>query len=67
VTLKRNRRKHTVSFDARLQKAADDAREAAEKLPQGPQREMLLKKAREAETAVDINHWLMLPALQSLR
>nr|WP_245286454.1 hypothetical protein [Bradyrhizobium sp. ARR65] len=65
--MRRNRRKPTASFDERLQKAADDARQAAEKLPQGPERDMLLNKASQAETAVRINRWLSSPGLQSPR
>jgi hypothetical protein len=61
MTVKRNRRKHTVSFSERLQIAAGDARQAALKLPQGTEREVLLNKARQAETAVRINGWLTLP------
>jgi hypothetical protein len=65
--MRRNRRKPTASFDERLQRAADDARQAAEKLPQGPERDMLLNKASQAETAVRINRWLSSPGLQSPR
>ena len=67
IMKKRPRRKHTTSFDDRLRKAADDARQAAEKLPQGPQREMLLSKACQAEAAVRLNRWLTSPGLQSPR
>jgi hypothetical protein len=65
MTIKRNRRKQTVSFDERLQRAARDAREAAQRLPRGHEREMLLRRARQAETAADINGWLTSPSLQS--
>lgn len=65
MTIKRNRRKQTVPFDARLRKAADDAREAARKLPQGPERDILLNKASQAEMAANINKWLTPPGLQS--
>jgi len=62
---KRNRRKQTVSFDERLQRAAQQAREAAEELPLGPQRESMLRKAEQAETAVRISGWLSSPVLHS--
>jgi len=65
MTVKRNRRKHTVSFEERLQRAAEAAREAAERLPQGPQRDSMLRKAGQAETAARINEWLMSPGSQS--
>jgi hypothetical protein len=58
MTIKRQRRKHTVSFDERLRKFADEAREAAGPLPQGPQRDTLLNKASQAETAARISEWL---------
>jgi len=61
MTVKRNRRKQTISFSERLQLAAREARQSAHKLPQGPERETLLKKARQAETAMRINGWLTLP------
>lgn len=63
----RNRGKPTASFDERLQKAADDARQAADRLPQGPQRDTLLNKANQAETAARINRWLTSPGLRSPR
>jgi hypothetical protein len=59
MIVRRNRRKQTVSFDERLQRAAKEARQAAQSLPQGAEREDLLKKARQAEAARRINGWLM--------
>ncbi len=67
MTAKRNRRKNSVPFDERLHKAASEAREAAQQLPQGAERDALLKKARQAETAVHLNEWLTSPGLQSPR
>jgi len=58
---KRNRRKHTVSFDDRLQHAADTARTAAAGLPHGRERDSMLEKARQAEVARRINGWLLTP------
>jgi len=60
---KRNRKKHTLSFDQRLQRAAIVARRAAGLLPEGRERETLLEKARQAETASHINEWLAPPSL----
>lgn len=62
MTIKRNRRKQTLSFDQRLREAATTAREAARQLPEGLERQLLLRKARQAETAADINALLMSPA-----
>jgi hypothetical protein len=67
MTAKRNRRKNSVPFDQRLQRAAGEAREAADKLPEGQLRDALLRKARQAETAVHLNEWLSSPGLQSPR
>lgn len=63
----RSRRRNTVSFGERLEKAADEAREAAEKLPQGQEREALLKKAKQAEMAVHLNQFLVSSGAQSVR
>ena len=65
--VKRNRRKNTVPFEQRLQRMAGEAREAAERLPDGQQRDALLRKARQAETAAHMNQWLSSPGLQSPR
>lgn len=65
MKIKRNRHKQTISFDQRLHQAADAARDAAQMLPEGQQRETLMKKARQAETAVHINEWLASPGLRA--
>lgn len=67
MTAKRNRRRNNIPFDQRLQRMAGEAREAAGKLPDGQQRDALLRKARQAETAAHLNEWLSSPALQSPR
>ena len=67
MSANRNRRKNTVPFDERLHQAASDARQAAEHLPQGEQRDALLKKARQAEMAVRLNQWLTSPGETSRR
>jgi hypothetical protein len=67
MTAKRNRRKNSVPFDERLQKAASEAREAAQRLPQGQEREALLRKAQQAETAAHLNALLTSPGLQAPR
>ncbi|TYM00140.1 hypothetical protein FXB40_01110 [Bradyrhizobium rifense] len=65
MTAKRNRRKQTVPFDQRLQRVAGEARAAAGNLPDGQQRDALLRKAKQAETAAQMNEWLSSPGLQS--
>ena len=67
MVIRRSRRKQTVPFDERLRKVAHEAREAARQLPQGPERNLLLRKAGQAETAVRINGWLASPGLRSPR
>jgi hypothetical protein len=65
MSTRRNRHKNAVSFEARLQKAAHEAREAAQELPEGEARDTLLKRAREAETAVHLTEWLTSPGQPS--
>jgi hypothetical protein len=65
MVMKRNRRKQTVPFDQRLHQAAIAARDAAGRLPDGQERDTLLEKARQAETAARINEWLTSPSLSS--
>jgi hypothetical protein len=62
VTIKRNRRKQVISFGERLQRAAHEARAAAQELPDGPQRDMLLKKASQVEAVAHLNEWLAGPS-----
>jgi hypothetical protein len=61
---KRRRIKHEKSFEQRLAEEAQRFREAAEALPPGMAQELLLKRARMAERAVHMNHWLKSPSLQ---
>jgi hypothetical protein len=65
MTTKRNRTQQTVSLENRLLVAAKTAREAAAKLPQGPERDALMNKARELENAARVNGWMASPGLQS--
>jgi hypothetical protein len=67
MTAKRNRHKQTTPFDERLQIAAREAREATRQLPPGPDRDSLLRKAGQAETACRINQWLTSPGLRTPR
>jgi hypothetical protein len=46
--------KHTQTFEERLAEEAVRFKDAAEKLPQGTARELLLRRARQAETASHI-------------
>jgi hypothetical protein len=61
----RRRVKHTKTFQERLAEEALRLREAAGKLPPGSDaQEILLRRARQAETASHINEWLTSPGLQ---
>lgn len=61
---RRNRTKHTKTFEQRLAEEASRFKEAAAKLPPGTQRELYLRRARQADTAAHINEWLTSPGLQ---
>ena len=53
----RRRFKQSLSLKDRLASFAKEANEKASKLPPGPERENLLKKARQAETASRVDKW----------
>jgi hypothetical protein len=62
--MQRRRIKHTTSFEERLAEEAQRFKEAAEKEPPGSTaRELLLRRARQAETASRMNEWLTSPGL----
>ena len=62
---RRRRIKHNATFEERLAEEAIKFKEAAEKQPPGSTaRELLLRRARQAETASHINNWLRSPGLQ---
>jgi hypothetical protein len=55
----------TATFEERLAEEAQKFREAAKQQPPGSMaRELLLRRARQAETASHINEWLTSPGLQ---
>jgi len=54
-----------VAFEQRLADEATKLREAAKKLPEGSRaQDLLLKRARQTETASQINSWLRSPGVQ---
>jgi hypothetical protein len=56
--------KQRITLDERLAEEARRFREAAEKQPPGTlARELLLRRARQAETASHMNNWLSSPGL----
>ena len=60
----RRRFKQTVSLEERLSEEAKRLRGEAKLLPPGPQREALLRRARQAETGLRMSEWLRSPELQ---
>ncbi|HWD99354.1 MAG TPA: hypothetical protein VG345_09960 [Bryobacteraceae bacterium] len=55
MTRKRNRTRPLGSLEDRLQKFAADKLQAASLLPPGPERDDLLKKVRQSESAINDN------------
>jgi hypothetical protein len=60
--MERRRIKHQASFEERLAEEATRFKAAAEEQPPGSQaRELLLRRARQAETASHMSEWLSSP------
>jgi len=62
--LKRRRFKQLLSLKDRLSSFAKDARANADELPPGPARDNLLRKVRQADTAMHLDEWANSPGLQ---
>ena len=63
--MQRKRIKQATTFEERLAEEARRFKEAAEKeAPGRTARELLLRRARQAETASHMNDWLRSPGLQ---
>ena len=63
--MQRRRIEHSKTFEERLAEEAIKFKEAGEKQPPGSMaRELLLRRARQAETAAHINEWLRSPGLR---
>jgi hypothetical protein len=52
------------TFKQRLAQEAHRVKERAKTLPEGRERELLSRKARQLETASRINDWMSSPGLQ---
>ena len=65
--MQRRRIKHVKSFEERLEINAIRLREQARSMAPGRERELILRKARQIETAAHINEWLSSPGLRSPR
>jgi hypothetical protein len=60
------RGKLTLNFEQRLAEEAKKFKEAAEREPLGSMsRELLLRRARQAETGAHMSEWLRSPGLSS--
>ncbi len=62
---KRRRFKQPLSLGERLDQEAARLRAEADNLPYGPEREKLLRRARQLETATHVEEWLRSPGLQA--
>jgi hypothetical protein len=62
---KRRRFKQTETLEERLAKEAERLKAQVQTMPPGLERDRLLRKARQAETASHMNDWLASPGLQS--
>jgi hypothetical protein len=60
----RPRTKQTEPLSDRVAAFAADTREKANLLPPGPERDALLKKIRQADTAARLDQWAQSPGLQ---
>ena len=59
--------KQCASLDQRLPQEAERLRKEAKGTPPGIEREKLIRRARQAETAVHLQEWLTSPGLQTPR
>ena len=62
--MQRSRVEHTQSLEERLTEEASRFRVEDEALPPGADRDELVRRARQAETASHMNRWLTSPVLQ---
>jgi hypothetical protein len=63
--MQRRRFKQKLSLQDRLALFAKAAREKASLLPPGAEKDELLRKAQQADTAVHLNEWANSPGLQA--
>jgi hypothetical protein len=64
-TMQLRRFKNISTFPDPVAKEATRLREEAETKPRGPERDALLRKARQADTAAHIDEWLSSPGLRA--
>jgi hypothetical protein len=56
---------HTTTLEQRLAQEAERLRQEARGTPPGIERERMIRRARQAETALHVNEWLSSPALKA--
>jgi hypothetical protein len=66
-TMQRRRIEHIATFEERLAEEAQRLRLRAQDAGPGAERERLIRRARQTETASHLNKWLSSPGLQSPR
>jgi hypothetical protein len=60
-------RPHPQTFEERLMEQKERFERKASRLKPGPERDDLLRRARQVDTARDLNEWLNSPGLQAPR
>ncbi len=65
MIIKRPRVRHTKTFQERLAEETLHYANLASETPPGPQRDLYLRRARQADTAAHINDWLNSPGLKA--
>jgi hypothetical protein len=60
----RERSMRKITIEEKWLQQSEAAKNAAQKLPHGREREAIIKKARQLETASQINQWLSSPELR---
>jgi hypothetical protein len=56
---------HTTTLGERLAQEAERLRQEAKGTPPGIERERMIRRARQAETALHVNEWLCSPGLKA--
>ena len=62
--LRRRRQQQTISFKDRLAHWAEAIREQAARLPPGPERDEMIKRASQADIAAHLDDWANSPGLR---
>jgi hypothetical protein len=63
--MQKHQTRRAVSFEVRLARQAARARAEAQTMPTGKDHDALIERARQVETAAELNAWLTSPGLKS--